>query len=177
MYAAGRKYGIDQLSDCAQFHFLDIMYRDSNDVKHQPSKLAPGTWGSRLQFTEHNARIIRLVYATTPATDRGLRDVVVYDMHNVLEHPYEGDHVAIQLIRTLPDLAVDLATTKFTKSKLTRMECGFKTSVLVWPCACCSWIGCPNDACSKVDTNRSFCTKCMGVGVFGMKTNGQNASV
>lgn len=75
MYMAGRKFGMGALCEMSRNRFLRAEY---GEVK--VNRLPSGTGSVPHVFNDYDAKICRSVYGTTPPTDRGLRNIVVFDM-------------------------------------------------------------------------------------------------
>ncbi|KAI1017750.1 hypothetical protein LB504_004001 [Fusarium proliferatum] len=127
VYQIADKYGITALKDEVKKPFEAAVNRE---------------W-----ITDDFPIAANLVYVTTPSQDRGLRDIIVEVMRKNIEH-LAGVNKFDELLRTTPDLAVDLVTclsgrTALPETQYQCPDCGAQFWVNDdpedWSCPCCTW--------------------------------------
>lgn len=109
--------------------------------------------------------LTRTIYASTPSSQRKLRDIVVRTIQRNIEL---GDitkrslsmPAVSALIAENPDLAHDLATRRLSTSKWPCAVCGHKKTVLLAFCSEGNW-DCRNYACEKETDLRNHCGYCL----------------
>jgi len=188
MYAAATYYGIQPLKNDSKKHFIQLLYQESVSVpldsgeggqlRAADNAVASGVErkttkkNSRAQDTDGGAqdtkaRLVRLIYATTPAGDRGLRDIVVHHMQLIIREKGLQSLVYQELIKDEHDFAYDLALHRFgDQGPWKCTKCQALVPVLHIPCRCGPSTQCKNDDCLDLMEERSFCTKCFGLGTL-----------
>ena len=202
MYALADKYGAASLKHQCRQRFLMAYYEDDEyDSKTFPghSELSPGRVTSEQEMedaVDRDNRIrkrygrvedcfddgswkaccfpIELAYSTTPAHDRGLRDIVLdslwaglnnLDHDKVIEVPGMRD-----LISKIPQLSYDLAVNPRTGVDAKCIHCGLeREGNLGWRCKHDKMNTCTELDCLLKFERDSFCWNCSYLGTLKIK--------
>lgn len=112
------------------------------------------------------------VYTSTSEHERALRDVAALvvrmerDTYKCGKPSVDGRKMALDMMRDIPELSVDVATTVLQKDGL-RWICQSCQARLLFPCRCNKMIErCKEAACIELYGERSQCRRCGQVGTL-----------
>ena len=172
MYAIADKYDLTELKSQTRQRFLISFYdRDEYgssccEKGEQEAVQDPDatTW-------LETAVVTKLVYSTTPCSDRGLRDIVLEFLTRYLHTPTDSTSAfesreLMELIAETHDLAVDLATRSQTSLRYECTYCESRQGHLTWRFQCGKVDSCKEAACVNIAKEQSFCGDCGRLGTL-----------
>ena len=178
LYGIADKYELEALTSHTRQRFciaFDGRDEYSEDV-HRPGNpdwvfdadKAEAIWAKE-------ASVSRIVYATTPHTDRSLRDMVVEynlesrDSDNIEErNAYLGSREMLQVISSVPDFAIDLATKRHSSCYYECEICKCSCFSLAARCPCGRFDSCSNEDCVRKAKMESWCNSCKRLGTVSL---------
>ena len=164
------------------FHFADAF--TVTGLKQEAGKGFARHWFTALHpdqqqnpsttFSDLDADVIKAVY-DPPLTDSGLRDIVVLgEKCNMEAHQILGSVKYTDVIKAIPEFALDLIRRSLVRPQCRCFKCGSKQPVLWEKCTCGSWDDCGFYACISKLMEKTQCYKC---GQFGFSYNPSQANV
>ena len=172
MYALGDKYGMVALKDYSRYRFLlAFTGNDENDpgeeTEWDDDDILEAMKAEDDDVWQELAPIIKLVYSTTPDSDRGLRNIVVQlvllrtwrtHLSMILELPAFRD-----LLMDLPELQWEMITMPISMRQYDCTSCkdGDTVLTIAQKCACGKIGSCRKRQCAESAMKNTFCVNCL----------------
>lgn len=183
LYAFGDKYLVAAIKKTSYGEFLDWTYLAPNFIV-QKSTEKMRKWWSRVGPTwlTWNKDTIKIVYSTTPDSDRGLRDLVLVTYHewNLLFQLQKSETME-ELVHECPEFAWDVISKPLRQPLFWCNVCKRITRVLGPRICRCSIPGrCASDRCEEEDKKALKCIVCQRLGSlsreesFAVENSGQD---
>lgn len=175
MYSLGDKYDVPTLKrQSLQRFVLCFQFRD--EYSCQPFEVAheDDDWdwadflGKHPDHGSNYAQVLELVYSTTPAHDRGLRDIVLADLIQIREDAHldclQKSRELMDVISGIHQLTFDFAMRRFSETDYKCNSCGNTTVLMERHCYSSEMHDCQGSACAMAKETSSFCGRCLRLG-------------
>lgn len=157
MYSIADKYRIATLKTWRRRCFARA-WLDRDDEKAQSTSLTAEDAANYLA-------VVPFVYDSTPASDRGIRNIVVLGAQFDFQRRHGLAQNAMQhLIKTTPDFAFDLISLPLERGFRRCRSCCAQEAVQLSTYNTCGLQDCQYTRCSGVDREGLECLKCFSVG-------------